>query len=207
MYQKLCSPALTNTYRILYTVSRRLPLVFLDTFLTGRSSQERFLREAKAAALEHDHIVPILQVGEDRGAPFLVMLFLKGKPLDTRLRQDAKLPIADVLRSGREIARGLGCAHDAGYEVETLLGRGGMVGVAIDSILDMRSCSRTSTELEMRHARRKNAEEAAVGIRLQPPVPGVDLREEYRSSFSGSAHVLGTWSDRMRARGTRTATE
>src|SRR5437667_12094885 len=40
-------------------------------------SRERFLREARAAAkLEHDHLVPIYQVGEDRGAPCHAMPFL-----------------------------------------------------------------------------------------------------------------------------------
>lgn len=48
----------------------------------SKSAQQRFLREARAAAaLEHDHIVPILQVGEDRGAPFIVMPLLRGESL------------------------------------------------------------------------------------------------------------------------------
>ena len=81
----------------------------------SKTSQQRFLREARtAAALEHDHIVAILQVAEDRGAPFIVMPFLKGEPLDARLQREPILPLAEVLRIGREMALGLGAAHAAG---------------------------------------------------------------------------------------------
>ena len=52
-----------------------------------RPSAQRFLREAQAmAAVEHDHIVRIYQVDEERGVPFLAMEFLKGEPLDERLQ-------------------------------------------------------------------------------------------------------------------------
>jgi len=72
----------------------------------SRSSQKRFLREAKAAAnLEHDHVVPIFHVGEDRGAPYIVMPFLKGEPLDERLKRETCLPLTEIVRIGREIAR------------------------------------------------------------------------------------------------------
>ncbi len=81
----------------------------------SKTSQQRFLREARtAAALEHDHIVAILQVAEDRGAPFIVMPFLKGEPLDVRLQREPILPLAEVLRIGHEMALGLGAAHAAG---------------------------------------------------------------------------------------------
>jgi serine/threonine protein kinase len=77
------------------------------------SAKKRFLREAKsAAAIKHDHIVAIYQVGEDRGTPFLAMEFLEGEPLDKRLERENQLPLADILRIGREIAEGLGAAHD-----------------------------------------------------------------------------------------------
>src|SRR5262249_8373354 len=67
-----------------------------------------------AAAVEHDHIVRIYQVGEDRGVPFLAMEFLRGEPLDARLKRAGKLPIPEVLRIGREMAEGLAAAHAAG---------------------------------------------------------------------------------------------
>lgn len=76
------------------------------------SAHQRFLREARAvAAIKHDHIVSVYQVGEDRGLPFLAMEFLDGEPLDARLERMGKLPLADVLRIGQQIALGLAAAH------------------------------------------------------------------------------------------------
>jgi serine/threonine protein kinase len=97
-------------------LGRKVAIKAMLPHLAGsRSSQERFLREARAAAaLEHDHIVAIHHVGEDRGAPFIVMPFLKGEPLDGRLQRDGKLAVPEVLRIGREIAKGLAAAHAEG---------------------------------------------------------------------------------------------
>ena len=81
----------------------------------SKSSQQRFLREAKsAAALEHDHIVAIHHVSEDRGAPYIVMPLLKGEPLDERLKREEPVPLDDVLRIGREVSEGLAAAHATG---------------------------------------------------------------------------------------------
>jgi serine/threonine protein kinase/Leucine-rich repeat (LRR) protein len=78
-------------------------------------ARQRFLREARAAAaLEHDNVVTIHQVSEDNGTPFLAMPLLKGESLEDRLRRDGRLPIAEVLRVGREIAEGLAAAHEHG---------------------------------------------------------------------------------------------
>lgn len=82
-------------------------------------ARDRFLREARAAAqLEHDHIVAIYQVDEDRGVPFIAMPLLKGLTLEDWLRKrqppDAPVKLAQILKIGREIARGLNAAHDRG---------------------------------------------------------------------------------------------
>jgi hypothetical protein len=79
------------------------------------SARERFLREARAAAaIEHDHIVPIYQVGEDRGVPYMAMQLLRGESLEDRARRANRLPAAEVLRVGREVAEGLAAAHARG---------------------------------------------------------------------------------------------
>ena len=92
-------------------------LVALKTMLpalaASRSNKERFLREARAAAaIEHDHIIPIFQVDEDRGVPFLAMPFLRGESLDDRLKRQRQLPVEEALRIAKETAEGLGAAHE-----------------------------------------------------------------------------------------------
>ena len=78
-------------------------------------ARERFLREARAmAAVKHDHIITIFLVSEEQGLPFLAMEFLEGRSLEQRLKAEYKLPLADVLRIGREIAEGLRAAHERG---------------------------------------------------------------------------------------------
>lgn len=78
-------------------------------------AHKRFLRESRAAAAVcHDHVVPIYQVGEDGSVPFLVMPLLRGESLEARLKGRPRLPAAEVLRIGREAALGLAAAHAAG---------------------------------------------------------------------------------------------
>lgn len=78
----------------------------------SKSAKDRFLREARAvAALEHDNIVPIYQVGEDRNIPFIAMQFLRGESLQSRLDRDSRLTPLQAVKIGREIATGLAAAH------------------------------------------------------------------------------------------------
>src|SRR4051812_39938957 len=89
--------------------------VMLPNLAANPASRERFLREARAAAaLEHDHITPIYQVGEDHGIPFIAMPLLKGMSLEEYLRTKGRMTLPQVLRVGREIARGLAVAHEKG---------------------------------------------------------------------------------------------
>jgi serine/threonine protein kinase len=76
----------------------------------------RFLREAQAIArVEHENIVAIYQVDEDRGVPFLAMPLLRGESLEERLgRADGPLPLDETLRIAREVAAGLSAAHGRG---------------------------------------------------------------------------------------------
>jgi serine/threonine protein kinase len=76
------------------------------------AARERFIREGKAAAaISHPHVIRVYGVGEDNGAPYLVMEYIQGLPLSSLL---LPLPVSLVLRIGREIASGLAAAHDCG---------------------------------------------------------------------------------------------
>jgi hypothetical protein len=87
----------------------------LPSLTASAPSRLRFMREAQAVAkVKHDHIVTIYQVGEDRSVPFLAMEFLEGQALDARLKREPRLPLAEVLRIGRETAEGLAAAHEQG---------------------------------------------------------------------------------------------
>jgi hypothetical protein len=89
--------------------------VLRPSLAASAAARERFLCEARAAAaVEHDHIVSIWQVGEHGGIPFLAMPLLRGESLDRRLDCEGRLPVAEVLRIGRETARGLAAAHAQG---------------------------------------------------------------------------------------------
>ena len=78
-------------------------------------ARERFLREARAAAaVKHDNVVTIYQVGEDGGMPFIAMELLAGASLASYLHRKGRLTVAQALRVGHEAAAGLDAAHALG---------------------------------------------------------------------------------------------
>lgn len=79
------------------------------------TASDRFLREAQAtAAIHHDNIVTIHQVGQEGDVPFLAMHLLEGESLGARLEREGLLPIAEACRIVRETATGLAAAHAKG---------------------------------------------------------------------------------------------
>jgi Leucine-rich repeat (LRR) protein/tRNA A-37 threonylcarbamoyl transferase component Bud32 len=81
------------------------------------AARQRFLREARlAAALTHEHVVTVYQVGEEAGVAFLAMQWLCGLSLEEVLRRArGPLELSAVLRLGRQAALGLAAAHARGF--------------------------------------------------------------------------------------------
>jgi serine/threonine protein kinase/Tfp pilus assembly protein PilF len=76
--------------------------------------RERFDREARAiSSLNHPHICILHDIGNQDGTSFLVMEYLEGETLASRLSK-GPLPIDQVLRYAIEIADALDAAHTAG---------------------------------------------------------------------------------------------
>src|SRR5580692_9234019 len=71
----------------------------------GLESRERFYREARAAgALAHPGIVPVFDVGEHEGTPYMVMEFVTGRTLADVLKKGERLSIDRVCEIGQNIA-------------------------------------------------------------------------------------------------------
>jgi serine/threonine protein kinase len=83
--------------------------------MAGATARQRFTREARAAAaVRHEHIVPVHEVAEAAGRPYLVMQYVAGESLQARLDRAGPLPIEDIVRIGLETAAGLAASHAQG---------------------------------------------------------------------------------------------
>jgi serine/threonine-protein kinase len=85
-------------------------------FAKTRGAEERFFREARAAQrIGHPNVVRIVGLGHRQdGMPFLVMEFLFGESLGSRLTRDKLLSLEDGLVALRQAAVGLSAAHAVG---------------------------------------------------------------------------------------------
>lgn len=80
-----------------------------------RNSRKLFVREARAmAAIQHDNVVTIFEVGKSRDTPFIAMEMLKGKTLAERNRTGPLLNCQQIIHYARQLATGLAVAHEKG---------------------------------------------------------------------------------------------
>ena len=88
--------------------------MLLPSMASTSPARRRFLREARSAApIQHENVVRIHNTGEEP-LPYLVMEFVRGETLQQRLERTGPLEVAEVLRTGRQLAAGLAAAHAQG---------------------------------------------------------------------------------------------
>ncbi|HJL15681.1 MAG TPA: serine/threonine-protein kinase [Sandaracinaceae bacterium LLY-WYZ-13_1] len=75
----------------------------------------RFVREGRAASrIRHPHVVDVTDVGTHDGIPYLVMEYLEGEDLESRLRRCERLAPAEIARIMLPVLDALATAHEAG---------------------------------------------------------------------------------------------
>ena len=88
--------------------------VLPDSLGSDPSLRQRFEREARAiSSLDHPNICGLFDIGQEGGRDYLVMQYLDGATLASRLER-GPLPVNDALRIGAQIADALAVAHRRG---------------------------------------------------------------------------------------------
>jgi serine/threonine-protein kinase len=105
-------------YRAQDTVLERevaLKLLWED-FCDDDSALARFQREARAVArLTHRNIVTLYELAQQEdGRPYIAMEFLRGAPLDKRLRSEPPLTLIEKVDIVAQLCTGLHFAHEQG---------------------------------------------------------------------------------------------
>ena len=102
-------------------LNRTVAVKVLAATLAGDAQfRERFDREARTISqLEHPHICAVYDVGEQDGVAYLVMQYLEGETLASKLTRvsaarSGGLPLRETLSVASEIASALDGAHRAG---------------------------------------------------------------------------------------------
>ena len=81
----------------------------------GPEYANQLQQEARiAASVNHPHVVQVFSFGRDHDQYYLVMELVDRGTLDDLIAEQKKLPEADVLRAGIEVARGLRAAYQKG---------------------------------------------------------------------------------------------
>lgn len=95
--------------------ARKVAIKILRPEVAQSVNTGRFLREIQIAAqLSHPNILQLIDSGEADGSPYFVMPYVPGESLRDRLNRETQLPIDDAIQIAREVADGLGYAHEHG---------------------------------------------------------------------------------------------
>ena len=96
-------------------LNRKVAIKFILARSTAdEQAQKRFIREAQAAAgLDHPNICAIHEVGEQDNISFIVMQYVDGQTLASRI-QAKTLTLADTLDISIQVAGALSAAHSQG---------------------------------------------------------------------------------------------
>jgi basic membrane protein A len=109
---------MANVYRAAQpSIGREVAIKVLPAhFLQDRSFLDRFDREVQVIArLQHPHILPVYDFGEQDGLPYIVMAYLTGGSLADHIRRyGAGMPLEEIARLVAQAAAALDFAHSKG---------------------------------------------------------------------------------------------
>ncbi len=138
-------------------LGRPVALKFIgEALLKEKSSRNRLVREAKAAAaIDHPNVASVYEIDEVEGQPFIAMAYVKGQSLEDRIAE-GPLEIRDALNITCQLADGLQAAHQQGIvhrdlkPANVILEEGGRVRIidfGLAQLSDVSRLTQTSSPL------------------------------------------------------------
>lgn len=110
--------AMGQVYKARHRLMKRTVAVKMmhANLVSGAAALKRFQKEAElASSLNHPNILTVHDFGlTEDGMPYLVMAFLQGRSLENLLQEQKSLAPIRAVHIFRQIASGLGHAHDHG---------------------------------------------------------------------------------------------
>lgn len=117
LLEQLGAGGMATVYRAMDTVEEQeVALKVLPVHLAANDKlRRRFMREAQMVKrLQHPHILPVYDFGEDNNAPYMVMKLVEGGTLDQLIEREESLPLLLIVRVVSRVADALDYAHSAG---------------------------------------------------------------------------------------------
>src|SRR5262245_5867377 len=113
--EKIGSGGMGEVYRAQDTrLNRPVAIKFLSPEVINESAQLRFEQEARmASALNHPHILTVLEAGEFEGRQYLVTEFVDGGTIEEWVH-NSKPTWRQTVEVLLGVADGIACAHEAG---------------------------------------------------------------------------------------------
>ena len=115
--ERIGAGSITEVFRAAdLTEQRTVAVKLLRRHLAAsETARARFRQQAQRASRSaHDHVIPIYDLGEEQGYPYLVVEYLPGESLAEHIERAAPLPLDEALALAHDIATGVGHAHSRG---------------------------------------------------------------------------------------------
>ena len=97
-------------------LERHVAIKTLDRHISeNEDKKRRLIREAKTVSkLQHPNIIPVYDVGENRGKPYLVFEYVEGISLRDLIKKEGQIVVHRAVTLMRQILDGMAYAHQQG---------------------------------------------------------------------------------------------
>ena len=118
LLEKVGEGGMGRVYKVRHRVLQRFDvckLIHSRIFLNDEQ-KKKFIREALISSQlkKHKNLVAVYGAGGEEDTPYILFEFVKGVPLDKRIKELKRLPVKEALFYGKEICEGLSYAHSMG---------------------------------------------------------------------------------------------